>query len=253
MNRTRPWLDLLLGLLLGLSLGLAIAWWIAPNTRVDLSPAALHSEYKDEFRLLVASAYLATGDTGRAQVRLSLLGDMDIISALIDEALRIQAGQTHSLQFSEDPEQAVNALALLANALQDFDGMPPVVPTGTTVTPGRSPTPTLSAFVLISTETTCDPDQTVSLAKVNLRDRAGNPLPGVEVLVTWEGGRQSIFTGLKPDIDPGYADFLLTPGTEYALQVLPSSLPVPGLSAPVCTGEDGSSYTGGLRLVFQQP
>jgi hypothetical protein len=78
-------------------------------------------------------------------------------------------------------------------------------------------------------------------------------MPGVELLVTWEGGRQSIFTGLKPDIDSGYADFLLTPGTEYAIQVLPSSLPVPDLSAPVCSREDGSSYSGGLRLVFQQP
>jgi hypothetical protein len=253
MNRGRQWMELALGLLLGLSLGLAIAWWIAPNARVDLSPAALRPDYKDEYRLLVASAYVGTGDLGRARTRLALLQDVDMVQALIDQALRIRSGQTYSGIFREKPERSVYALAYLANSLQE-----PVVsqisaPTSTISLLSISPTPTYLSFELVSQENICDENLRTTRASIQVRDSSGLPLAGVDILVSWDGGQQRIFTGLKPELGIGYADFIMTPGTHYSLQLPSTSLVVTELSASDCTADDGSVYQGGLLVIFEQP
>lgn len=55
---------------------------------------------------------------------------------------------------------------------------------------------------------------------VYVRDEDGRGLAGVEVMVSGPEGEDSFFTGLKPEVGPGFADFLVTaPGT-YAVQVL---------------------------------
>jgi hypothetical protein len=55
---------------------------------------------------------------------------------------------------------------------------------------------------------------------VYLQDEHGRGLAGVQVIVSGPLGEDSFFTGLKPEVDPGFADFLVTaPGT-YTVQVL---------------------------------
>lgn len=36
----------------------------------------------------------------------------------------------------------------------------------------------------------------------------------------WSGGSDSFFTGFKPEIDPGYADFQMEPGELYQVKLL---------------------------------
>ena len=64
---------------------------------------------------------------------------------------------------------------------------------------------------------------------------------------------EHFFTGLKPDIDTGYADFVMTPEVIYTLQVADGGQLIPSLTAPSCEDEGGDPYWGSLRLVFSHP
>ena len=78
-------------------------------------------------------------------------------------------------------------------------------------------------------------------------------MPGIEIVVNWDGGEDHFFTGLKPDIDSGYADFIMVPEVIYTLQAGFGGQPVSGIMPPPCTDEDGSQYWGSLRFVFSHP
>jgi hypothetical protein len=80
-------------------------------------------------------------------------------------------------------------------------------------------------------------------------EREGTPLPGVVLWLTWPGGADRAITGLRPEIDPGYADFTLQPDVPYALSVGEPNAPVlSGLQAQPCP--DGERM-GGWRIVVQ--
>ncbi|MBG0770961.1 MAG: hypothetical protein H0S82_04595 [Anaerolineaceae bacterium] len=103
-----PWY-LLTGLVLGFLLGLLYAWWVNPVVYSNTEPATLRSDYQENYRLVIAQAYAATGNLERAESRLALLRDEDAIFELGS-----QAQQALAAGFSED----ARALALLASALQ---------------------------------------------------------------------------------------------------------------------------------------
>lgn len=249
---SRP-VELILGLLVGISLGITVAWWIVPISHVDPSPAGLHTSYKDEYRLLVASVYRATGDLGRANIRLSLLKDADPAQVLIDLALRIRSGQTGSALFPVSSKQSVFDLALLANDLQSPPTIQPSSPVITTSPAPAQPTRTYLPFILASQDTICNEEKMDTRARFQVLDSSGEPLPGMEILVTWEAGQQRFYTGLKPELGLGYADFIMVPGVKYTVQIPPRTLAITGLETPECNLDDGTVYTGGLLLVFQQP
>jgi hypothetical protein len=120
--------------------------------------------------------------------------------------------------------------------------------------PTRTPSPMPEAlFVLEESSFVCDKELDQPLIQVLAQDGAGNPLPGVEVLVVWEGGEDHFFTGLKPELGPGYADFTMVPGTEYTLRLASGGPPVPDLTAAECEGEGGSRFWGAWSLVFTLP
>jgi hypothetical protein len=52
---------------------------------------------------------------------------------------------------------------------------------------------------------------------VYVRDAEGEGMSGVELIITWAGKENHFFTGLKPEIAPGYADFQMEPGMTYRL------------------------------------
>jgi len=127
MNENRgPWY-LLTGLVLGLLLSVAIAWLFRPPEFVDtkVAPSALRGDFKDQYRAMIALAYLADGDLVRAQARLDLLGDEDVYRVLAEQAQRAQAaGQSEA-----------HALGMLASAINpDAGGAPSDLPVS-------SPTP----------------------------------------------------------------------------------------------------------------
>jgi len=135
-----------------------------------------------------------------------------------------------------------------------------------TRTPLRSPTPIATAtlrpsltptataglpFQLIDQATFCEP-QRPGLLQVFLENSAGNPASGIEISITWLGGEEEFFTGLKPELGYGYADFQMTASVEYVLSLSNGVTRISGLQAPICSA-DGIDYPGGIRLDFQQP
>lgn len=98
----------------------------------------------------------------------------------------------------------------------------------------------------------CDPTLPQALLEVQVTDATGQPLPGVEIRVTWQGGEDFFFTGLKPELGVGYADFEMTEGTTYAAQLAAGSQIANDLTVPDCSQAGGANYWGGWLLVFSQ-
>jgi hypothetical protein len=289
-----PWY-LITGLVLGIILGVLVAWVVQPVTYTNTRPAALRADFKDQYRAMIASAYLADGDLVRARDRLKLLEDEDPYRTLAEQAQRTLAEGTF-------PQEA-RALGLLAIAL----GQPPatanpspaasqgspsaaaisaspqisatitsrvvvtttistavatltptrlastLVPTVTPL-PTRTATPTQGApFIVEAQDLVCDPNITEPQIQVVMLDAARQEVPGVELVVSWDGGENSFFTGLKPKQGLGYADFSMTPGVVYSLRLARGGQPVSNLSASECENSDGSRYYGTWRIVFIQP
>jgi hypothetical protein len=124
--------------------------------------------------------------------------------------------------------------------------------TGTPL-PTRTPTATPgSPFVILDQAFDCDQDITENLLRVFAEDADGDPLPGSEVVVTWEAGEDHFFTGLKPELGEGYADFLMTPGVMYTLHMAAGGEIIPDLTAAECETPGGARYWGSWLVVFTQ-
>jgi hypothetical protein len=143
----------ILGLTAGVALGLVLGWVVWPVEFVDTSIADLAPEYKEEYVLLVASAYVTDGDLEKAQARLALLEVPNVngwVSAQIDSY--IAAGRD---------EADIQALAALAHALGvtspqmlTYLATDTPVPTDTPLpTPTPLPTDTPTATPVPPTET----------------------------------------------------------------------------------------------------
>ncbi|MFH1185115.1 MAG: hypothetical protein V1755_08770 [Chloroflexota bacterium] len=276
-----PW-DWLAAIILGLVVGLAYAWVAAPAPHASTAPDSLRSDFKDEFRSAIASAYAATGDLERARVRLALLGDADTVQALSAQAQRaLAAGQSfgHAQDLarlasdlqagassipSSTPTQTLAAAPSsipvpsaspdLTSAAAALAASPSADATSPAAVPSRTPNPSPSApFQVVNQEDVCDPALPEGLLQVTVLDDSRQPLPGIEITITWNQGEERFFTGLQPEISDGYADYSMQAGTSYSLQVARLGLPVSGLSAPVCTGAGGRTYVGGLQLTYEAP
>ena len=257
-------LPFLLAIVLGLAGGLYYSWVINPVSYVETAPSSLRDEYREDYLALIASAYASTGDLDRARVRLALLPDLDPAGTLSQLAqIRLASG---------DSQFEARALAQLAAALGDrptpADTQPASAssatstPTGPTPTytltplppPTRTPTSTPGApFELIEKQQVCDPDIPLPLLQVEILDAAGRPVPGVEVLVVWDAGQDHFFTGLKPELGMGHADFTMSEGVIYTLQLVDSEIPLTGLAAEDCRTEDDELLSSSWLLTFQQP
>lgn len=99
----------------------------------------------------------------------------------------------------------------------------------------------------------CDPNIPPLLLQVEVYDKAGTPIFGTPLTATWDGGTNTFYTGLYPQMDEGYADFEMTVDVVYTLQAGIGGEQVGGIQAPQCTRPDGSTYWGGWKLTFKQP
>jgi hypothetical protein len=125
-----------------------------------------------------------------------------------------------------------------------------------TLLPTRTPTSTPGgSFVLQEQSLLCDTDPGVPLIVFEIVDAGGNPVPNLEISVTWPGSEERLFTGLKPEFGLGYADFTMTPGERYTVQVQPAnaagSQPLTGLTATECEA-NGKRFWGVWKLIFKQ-
>lgn len=290
--RRFPW-DILLTLLLGLGLGLAYSWLIAPRSITDSTPAALRADFKDFYRAAVAAAYSATGNLPRAEARLSFLGDENVLETLNSQAQRqiasgefTQADQLAELAVALElgttllpvPTPTIDTLVvgnpLPTNTLPSppeelpflstetpSGNLEELLPTGTepviinpTPRPTRTAVPTMSApFALIAQDIVCDANLPDGLLQVMVFNSSRRQVAGARIIITWENGEEQFFTGLKPEIGNGYADFSMSPDITYALRLAAGSDIAAGLSAPTCQTASGEPFLGGIKLTFQQP
>jgi len=271
---------LLIGLLMGLGGGLAYAWLINPVVYISAGPSRLSATYKESYIFLVAQSYAQDGDWTRAVARLNALEDPNItqtVTTLLQTYLR-----------EGEPESRVRPLALLADQLGVQDpavtlfvtpefqpsptSTPTLAPTSTstlpptatltpapsfTPSPTRTPEPSITpsptllpVYRLLNQERVCSTDLPVPRLEVIALDANLEPLPGVEVLVTWDAGMDRFFTGFKPELGLGYGDFAMLPELSYSVVIAEGSPVVSGLRIEDCPANEGG-LPGGWRLVFQ--
>lgn len=280
-----PWLALIL-LIAGLGIGLAYSWFITPPSPKDADPSTLRADFKDEYRALIASAYAANGDLERARARLALLGEPNSPAALNAQAQQmLAAGKSledmrQVAQLAADLEQppastafpttlAFTSTPILVFSLDGTSTPAPgltetiipdqvIEPPATVSTPTPRPTRTSTpppgrAFELTAQDTLCEANVQEGLLQVQVTDARRKPVPGVEIIVTWDGGEEHFFTGLKPELGNGYADFVMQAGIVYTVRVGTGGTPVTNVAPPGCTSADGAPYIGAILLSFQQP
>jgi hypothetical protein len=292
MNERRgPWY-LFTGVLIGVALGLLVAYVFSPVEYIDTAPYSLRSDAKENMRGLIALAYKADGDLARARSRLALLQDANPMQVLADQAQRMLAKNTSPdearalAQMAADMQSGAPAApAKTVPGEQDVTPTPAPThpksnasPTATleigqvVLTPTHAPTKTRTPvatftpralarasatpgapFALKVKTKVCDPKQASSLLQVEVHNAADAPVSGVRVDVTWGGGQDSFFTGLYPQKDPGYADFVMASGVTYNLQIGEGGELVSKIEAPDCKDSDSSTYAGGWMLEFNQP
>lgn len=306
MNEERGSWYLLTAVILGIAMGLLYSWLVAPAEYVNTAPETLRADFKDVYRVAIASAYAATGDIARARARLALFGDDDPSPALAAQAQRFLAegnsyadaqalaslasalGQaftpipTHpddtstptvtnsppptsspTATFTPTPE--ITSTATVTRTQNAASTTPTHSPTRTpratrtptptaTPLPTRTSTPTLAPpFVLKNQALVCDAAIGEPQIQVFVANVAGIGVPGVEIIVIWDGGEEHFFTGLKPEIDFGYADFVMALGVSYTLHVADGGQLIPNLAASECTDNNDDRYWGSWRLVFSHP
>ena len=289
MKRTGMHWEWVVALILGFLAGLYYSWVLSPVRYTDAEPRSLRTDFKDDFRSAIAAAFTSNGDLERARARLQLLGDEDPGQTLTAQAQRMVAdgepfesiqnvamlaaalqGQlaarpTANPALSEntptgEPTQAEQDLSPTltleaSNQILQADATTTSLPpTTATPRPTLTVTPTLGApFQLLDQETVCDQGLTEGLLQVVVSNSARVQIPGVEIIISWNTHEERFFTGLKPEIGNGYADFVMEGGVDYSLQLVEGGSPVTNLTIPTCADEDGEPYAGGLRLTFQQP
>jgi hypothetical protein len=120
--------------------------------------------------------------------------------------------------------------------------------------PTATPSPAISApFTLIGQDIVCDAGLQQGLLQFILTDSRRRQVAGIQIIVTWDKGEDHFFTGFKPELGDGYADFIMQADTVYSIRVVEGGSFVPNISAPTCTDENGAAYLGRLQLTFQQP
>jgi hypothetical protein len=261
-----PWLALLIGLILGAAGGWAYAWFLNPVILINITPQQLVAEDQRQYIILVSEAYLQDHNLDRARVRLNYLGirgDIaQMIADLADRAMlngadlretRALATLAEALGANPRAAEVFSGTAQPTSALEmptitaTFEGMPTITPSldNPTASPTRVvPTATNTPDFVIETEMqlilrnpVCDPNYPVGRIEIWVRDALGRGIPGVRIQVEWEGREETLFTGLMPDIDPGYADYQMEePNTRYTVTLVGLAEPVFGIDSTPCPG-----------------
>jgi hypothetical protein len=287
-ERRQPPYYLLTGLILGLAFGFLITKVLFPVTYVNVPPETLQMADKDQYRLMIAQAFQANGDLGRVQARLGLLREENQAEILREQAQRSASREQaltllHLAENLENPSQVTATLAVPSpTILVTATGTPPALPTtdatGTaavairTATPQptstsasteevkNTPQPTLTPvisvnipFRLVEEKPVCNPALTQSLIQVEVFDNSVKPIPNIRVVVTWDNGQDTFYTGYYPEISVGYADFNMAPTITYSVRVGEIGELVSNIQASECTDDNGDTYMGSVYLRFDEP
>jgi hypothetical protein len=244
---------------------------------VDASPARFSPEYKTEYIMMVSQSFVVDNDLDRAEQRLALLGDANVaqmVANLLERFVRERRPSAHITSLATLAQKlGVESQAVALFAPTPTGGLvaspTPTPPTADEPTPTLAqatslPTPTLIPTVipsptsqpsatpqpnyrLLNQQRVCDNEPAPRLEVITF-DALLEPLAGVEVLVSWEGGSDRFVTGFKPEQGEGYGDFTMTADTTYSVRLADGSPEISGLRVENC---DATDLPGGWRLTFQ--
>lgn len=282
MDQNRSNWYILTGLILGLAMGLLYTWVISPIEEVDTHPHLLREDYQDIYRALIARAYQANNNLPRAEARLELINDEDPALALAAQAQRYLAegGDVEIAKVLANLSAALQSAAITAAT----PSLPPTevgaqfpgtenpqttltatlsgeAPSQGTSTPGGEGTPDPGStptesppFILQDSSPICDPTLGEPLIQVIATNNKGEGVPGVALEISLGPDLTEIFyTGLKPEVGLGYADFLAEPGLTYTLEVPESGLMITDIEVPTCLTETETSYWGSWEVYITYP
>jgi len=246
----------LLGVLAGLGIALYLTWVIWPAKYTNTDPSDLLPERKALWAELASDGYALTGNLEAARQRLAALGipDAGVYVAQVAEA-RLQAGGANlehirAMARLSEALGGITARLLVYIATPAPTSTPTPEPTQTpTATPTARPSPTANrqptstatptqpsvsqVFRLSSKESRCAAGKGPDVIAVFIQDGGGRGMPGLRIEVSWAGGSEAFYTGLKPYVDPGFADFAMEPDVDYVVTV----------------GVEGSDIAKGIRSI----
>ncbi len=282
MEQNRGNWYLFTGLILGLIMGMVYAWVLSPITEVDTHPNLLREDYKDIYRSLISRAYQANNNLPRAEARLALIGDEEPTLALAAQAQRFLAdgGDNEMAKILANLSAALQAAAVQISTVipptetdpgndssaegsgnntstegqsQNSANATPAPTDVVYTSPTASPT-TSPPFILQDSSPICDPTLGESLIQIIATDGSGEGVPGVTLEISLGTDPTEIFyTGLKPELGLGYADFLAEPGLTYQLEISESGLIISDIEVPTCQTESENSYWGSWEIYITHP
>lgn len=273
-----------IAMLLGIVTAVWLSWSVFPLSQPVGSPAVFRTDYRQDYIYMVSESLAQTGDFEQAKARLELLEEPDLPQTIVLELERyLREGRPaddvrHMARLAQGLGADGAALDLFAptivpdtiaaiptptriSQLADesaaaAEATATLLPTPTTIVePTNTPIPvqTLSgeqlAFQLVAQEEVCTPLEELVEIELFVQDSEGEGLAGQQIVVSWDNEQDQFVTGLKREIDAGYADFTMSAGISYSAELLAGSNQVSGLTATPC--DDGAGQTG-WRLTFQQ-
>jgi hypothetical protein len=282
---------LIIGIAIGIGGGLFYAWQIDPRVEFDTSPWQLSQTGQQQYMMAVALAYAEDHDLQRAAERLQSLQlggqTWQVMASTACDLSRTSYISTTTgllaVRSMVSLSQSQGAVGCASQLIPADTGTPEPSPTVVTVTPSlippatKTPRPTLGptftpdnlqpdngsptpagAFQLVRVEPYCSP-KTPGLIEIYVQDVDGAGLPGIQIQVETlsgqDAGKETFYTGLKTEADPGYADFQMTADGSYVVSL-------PGLSTasssrdasscPVAQRDGGGKSIVSYRLTFRR-
>lgn len=271
------WLWLVVGIALGIGAGLIYAWQVDPRVVTDTRPSQLSAEGKRNYMVALSLAYAGDRDVIGAATRLNELGGdwQSLADAACDLAQSGYASTSTGLiairamvELAASQGSSSCASALLPAQAPTSAPPPSLIPPTASVTPAPTKTQTAEAsptplpplptasptpagdFAVVAASPFCDPAAPGRI-EVIVRNLDDSGIPGVGVEVIWPDGRERFYTGLKPDRDPGYADYAMTPGLSYQVTLPGLSERSDPLVADACSA-GGATTQRSYRVIFER-
>jgi hypothetical protein len=216
----------LLAMAAGVGGGLLYTWVLEPVDSYESAPDGLRDRDKLLYLTLIGDLYAYEDDLEEAKARLAMLGVeadgstlADYIENHLDGNGRLEEVRNLA-RLAQDLGAYGGVLAVFVSEPTPSPVPSPAVPEQATASPTPPPSPTpVPSFLLVEQTALCAGVGEPGKITVWIQDMQGNPLPGMEVVVSWANGQDRFFTGLRPERGAGYGDFEMAPGIEYEVSL----------------------------------